>query len=149
MASDSQWFNVDGTEAEQCASACLMLPDDLRFCVNDSIVGDTCGVQESIPVENGLLIALCVLSGVYILVAMGAHLYVLRRKGKAKKEEKDRLKSFNSTAQFYRYEPHRTTLPNPNVVSGQLYPDAHAFDQDEMGEPASVSYTHLTLPTKA
>ena len=132
----------DLSTEDKCSTACRLLPSSLRECVNESMT-DSCGEFQSLPVQDGLLTTICVLCLVFILASCASHLVVLRRRSKDAKEEKLRLRAFTSTAQFYKYEPHKIQLPDPNMVAKQLYPDANAFDADDLGEPAAASGASL------
>jgi hypothetical protein len=89
--------------------------------------------------QEELLIAICVLAGAFILCALVSHIIVGGVKKRAKKQEKIRLQTFNATAQFYKFDANKISLPNPISDATRIYPDPQAYDQDEVGEPVAMS----------
>ena len=130
-------------EEDSCAPACSKLPKNLRHCVNLSMVASseqyTCDASDLVEPEQELLIAICVLAGVFIICAFIAYLIKRRMRRKEKKGEKVRLQTFNSTAQFYKFDSNKVSLPNPEADAKRVYPDPQAYDQDEIGEPVAMS----------
>mmetsp|Transcript_3698 Transcript_3698/g.7186 ORF Transcript_3698/g.7186 Transcript_3698/m.7186 type:complete len:185 (-) Transcript_3698:291-845(-) len=90
-----------------------------------------------------LLITLCVLAGLFIISALLSYAIMARMEKREKKEEKQRLKTFNATAQFYKFDANKLSLPNPVSDATRVYPDPQAYDQDEVGEPVAMSGVHL------
>lgn len=130
--------------APKCDQSCLLLTNELRGCVNVSLLSTKggCPLQgEEDPVEpqEELLIAICVLAGAFILCALVSHIIVGSVKKRAKKQEKIRLQTFNATAQFYKFDANKISLPNPISDATRIYPDPQAYDQDEVGEPVAMS----------
>lgn len=130
--------------APMCDQSCSLLTNELRGCVNVSLISTKggCPLQsedDSVEPQEELLIAICVLAGAFILCALVSHIIVGGVKKRTKKQEKIRLQTFNATAQFYKFDANKISLPNPISDATRIYPDPQAYDQDEVGEPVAMS----------
>ena len=130
--------------APKCDLACGQLTNELRGCVNVSLVSTKGGCplrseEASVQPQEELLIVICALAGAFILCALVAHLIMGRVKKGIKKEEKIRLQTFHATAQFYKFDANKISLPNPVSDAARIYPDPQAYEQDEVGEPVAMS----------
>ena len=131
--------------ATKCDQSCALLTSEFLGCVNMSLISTIggCPPQKEghggVPPQEDLLIALCVLAGVYILFALVSNIIVRGVNKKAKKREKIRLQTFSATAQFYKFDANKISLPNPKSDPTRMYPDPQQYDQDEVGEPVAMS----------
>lgn len=130
--------------ATKCDQSCALLTNELLGCVNMSLISTKggCPRQEAkggVQPQEDLLIAICVLAGVFILCAFASDIIVRGVNKRAKKREKIRLQTFSATAQFYKFDANKISLPNPKSDAYRIYPDPQAYDQDEVGEPVAMS----------
>ena len=131
--------------ATKCDQSCALLTNEFLGCVNMSLLSTKggCPPQKEghggVQPEEDLLIALCVLAGVYIVFALVSNVIVRGMNKGAKKREKIRLQTFSATAQFYKFDANKISLPNPKSDATRIYPDPQQYDQDEVGEPVAMS----------